>query len=406
MSTTTDKIVIREKIRFSMPSGSVDNIGQAEIRHLLPEKLPSDWRWETRIGGKGEFVGTLPKRIAKYFYQKNHTKLSSDLLGKIGSIMSAHTNSETEFIFDFTDTFDWSSGDFGDAGSCYWGCHSAAKDLLRDHGALAMRLYKDNKGYARAWLYPRNNGFVVFNGYGHETIQIARILASYLGLSYRKITLENNGDSSGAIWINGANGFVVDSEENVNSIECFDMDIEDDLTRCTDCGRYTDELTSVGGQDLCESCLSDRYFYCEDCNEYCVNDDAREIEGRYICESCLESYNQCDCCDKYFFEPLSKVDGKHVCEDCMDDTFSCDCCGKLRFDNKYNRIGDEDICDDCKDKYCSKCFKCGELHKKDDSIDIAGKDYCYNCKDCIGQMGLVGFNWADANRPTPIGRRQ
>jgi hypothetical protein len=387
---TENKIALHEEITFSLPSGIVDKVGQDEICNLLPDALPVDWKWECRIGGKGEYVGTLPKRIAKYFYQKYRTKLPSDLLGKIGSIMSAHTNNQNDYCFDFTNKFDWDSGDYGDRGSCYWGCHSSAKDLLQDNGALAMRFYNEGKGYARAWLYPRNSGYVVFNGYGLETIQISRILASYLGLSYRKITLENNGESSGTIWINGASGFIVDSEENVNSIECYDLGIENDSSCCTNCGHCTDELTNVGDDFLCENCLSDDYFYCEDCGEYCCNDDWNDVDGQGVCDSCLDNYFYCEICNKYHSADMVEVDGKSICSDCLDDeTFTCDCCENLRLNSYHNRIGDKVICDDCKDEYYSDCLICGGLHEKDDLTEIDGHDFCDDCKDCAGQRDLV-----------------
>ena len=76
----------------TLPSGRISESGIIAIKNLLLSKtnnydgLPTDWVWQMQVGGKGEYVGSLPKRIAKYYWQKHNVKFDSDFLGTLGSL--------------------------------------------------------------------------------------------------------------------------------------------------------------------------------------------------------------------------------------------------------------------------------------------------------------------------------
>ena len=389
----------------TLPSGRISETGKREINNMLSLPLPDDWVWQMQVGGKGEYVGSLPKRIAKYYWQKYKIKLDSDFLGTIGSIASQHTTKVNEFTFDIVNKFDWDAGDFGDGGSCYWGCREKARELLAENDGQAIRFFDDGRGFARAWIMPHPNGLVCFNGYGLELSQIAHILAFHRGESYRKISLSNNDTADGLIWINGGAGFLIGQESAINGATRHDLGIPSQC--CDDCGDYGENLTRVGNGDMvCEYCLENHYSYCDDCEEYyqdgteveggrCVcngcledysmcedcqeyhrNDDLTEVEGgKYVCDSCLTNYTFCNDCNTYFSETTEVEGGHYVCNDCLANYSQCSDCGD--YCRELTKVGDGDeVCDDCLANY-SQCDRCGDYHKTTEEVD--GKAYCEEC---------------------------
>ena len=370
---------------ITLPSGRISETGKREILSLLWNEtgdncipaLPDDFAWQMQVGGKGEYVGSLPKRIAKYYWQKFTVKLNSDFLGKIGSLASQHTTKIDEFTFDFTSEFNWDDGDFGDAGSCYWGCRSKARDLLSENGGQAIRFFNGEggarHGFARAWIMPHQDGLVCFNGYGMELSQIAHILAFHRGESYRKIRLANNDSADGLIWINGGSGFLIGQESAINGASRFDLHI--DSATCDNCGDFSAELTRVGnGNCLCESCMEE-YDYCDDCQEY--QRDCTNVDGRYVCESCLESYSMCEDCEEYH-ENTTEVSGeRYVCDECLKNYTLCHDCN-VYFSETQEVSGGHYVCNGCLENY-STCADCGEYVTE--TTEVNSGDYV--CEDCL-----------------------
>jgi formylmethanofuran dehydrogenase subunit E len=394
MSICTDRISFDEKTTLEVATGLISDAGRIEITEYLASldlpELPVNWDWHARVGGKGEYVGTFPKRVAKYYYQKHQRKLTSDQLGHIGSVMAKHTNRHNRYTFDFTDSFDWSAGDYGDSGSCYWGCRRGARKLLDESGALAIRFYDENDdGMARAWICRGNGLYYLFNGYGLETADIARIFAQYLGASYRQIDLANNGSDSGIIWINGGTGYAIGPEESVNGMSSYDLEIAEG-EKCADCGEYHDpeDMTYIDDHGyVCEDCLSD-YSYCEDCDCYYHNDDIHRVYGargweRYVCDSCLDNYSQCEHCEEYFHsDNVREIDGNCVCDKCVEngDYTICDDCGDWHHHNYVREVDGEWVCDDCLDSgEYSECSDCRDWHHNDKMTEVDGDSVCDRC---------------------------
>lgn len=393
------KQATRERVTFLVACGILGDVGIHEIRKLLDYvDFPANWQWKTQVGGKGEYVGSLSKRIAKFMYQEHKTKLSNDLLGKIGSVIGQHTNKQTEYTFDITKYFDWHSGDYGDSGSCYWGCRTLAREKLQDAGCLAIRFYdKEGCGYARAWLYPTDDEkkYIVFNGYGEESVNIARILSEFLSLSYRRITLENEGNDSGLIWINSGMGYAIGKEEDVNGFSYYDLKI--DASECTcdgcECSCDEDEMTSVGGgMRVCESCL-DSYSYCEDCDEYYIEStkvyyetNNGRISQKYVCDNCIGEYTKCEDCGDYFEKTITAHDDSgneiEICNGCMESGYSyCEDCDEIHHNLcEVIKDGNEQyVCESCRDENFTECADCGKYFDK--ICTIKGKHYCESCSE-------------------------
>ena len=364
-----------EKIRLVMPVGIINDEGRKEIDLILSSiplpPLPDWWDYKTQVSGKGEYVGSFCKRVAKYFYQTENKKINSDILGKIGDVMSKHTDTNSEYVLDYTQKFNWRAGDYGDEGSCFWGCHAAARETLEEYKAYAVRFYNATKipvkigdwtsayshGIARAWVCKERNFYVVFNGYGFETSDIARIMAYHLGLSYRKIELTNFGEKEGLIWINGSkdkgeeygSGFVIGPESLVHGMTEFDLSIEDTRSICISCGEVADSSCFYNDDIYCQSCFHDTFTLCEACEEYYYNDtmnECRSSDGRmWVCGDCMEDFIRCEYCGEYFLDDLiTNVDDDNICNTCLSNHYlPCDDC------LEYVRNSDitDGVCENC-----------------------------------------------------------
>lgn len=133
--------------------------------------------------------------------------------------------------------------------------------------------------------------------------------------------------------------------------------LKENFYQCDDCGNYVpkDEITQVGNSDhVCEACLQNNYSYCEECGEYERNEDMVYLDNwnKYVCEHCLENnYEKCYECGEYF--PSDEIhwsdDNDPYCEDCYCDTFtSCDDCGcEIYRNDAYEHDGYY---------YCSECY--------------------------------------------------
>jgi hypothetical protein len=107
-----------------------------------------------------------------------------------------------------------------------------------------------------------------------------------------------------------------------------------DCVYCSDCVIYCDcceEYVECGNThyirgygDVCDDCLEDNFTWCDECNEYCHNDEMTYVESteRDVCESCLEDlYTKCAECDEYFpNDDLNlTADGRWLCDDCYEE---------------------------------------------------------------------------------------
>lgn len=397
LDPTSSETFNTEKKTIRIPINGISRQGIYVAKELLYDwgkpSLPDDWEWQWKVNGKGEYVGTFPKRVAKYFYQQHKTKLSAEQLGVLGSKVAEHCERNALYEFDFTQCFDWDAGDFGDDGSCFWSCRTGAKEMLRENGAFAVRFYdSEDKGYARAWVVPINGNVVVFNGYGLESLQIARILSQNWGAYYKKTELSNNGSACGVLWINGRTGYVIGSQEDIDELGPLELGFtEMNNCRCENCGSSIDEGESYTANEetYCECCHDDLFFYCDDCDEDRHNDDYNEINSRAVCDSCLsDNYTVCDDCNEYTHDNdiTRGPDDKHRCEDChLEATQYCEACSSDRLADDFQEGPDgERRCWDCHESVVHACAECGDDHMKEDLHE--GPDSKDRCSDCHSDL--------------------
>lgn len=302
------KIVTLAPFTLETPAGGITERGMTELESYLINNgfgcLPSDFEpvWCTKRG-------TLPKRVQNHLFKTYKTKLTVEQISAIGNIAKAHTSEGKSYIMDFTKRINWQDGDFGDGGSCFWGDKHEAKSMLEEN-AYAVRAfrfrtlgvtdlkYHNLRGYARAWLAPiGEQRFIVFNGYGETALTFARLLSMLWKRTYKKISLTNNGDDGGTLWINGQN-YVIGTHEQIQAITHHDLGWDEPQRRrqCGMCEEYFDEDDGVGALN--------RYGYtetvCSDCAQHCEVCDYNYLyevlyhpdRRRYECLTCRSKAEQ------------------------------------------------------------------------------------------------------------------
>lgn len=317
--------------------------------------------------------GTFPKRLSKYLYDDYKIILTPRDLEQIGNIAKDNSSEQNKFYVDFTQEFNWNPGDFGDAGSCFWGGNSGAREMLSVNGAYAIRFFRPKiedpafgrrvfystfTGLARAWLVKENFGFVMFNGYGIVIQQIANILATGCNLYYRKIELRNEGDVTGLLWIGARNGssqghgWVIGDMLMVKDITEHDFQWEElDSESCEHCGTHIRQGDDwiIGDSVYCRDCFNDLGGTCSYCGESCYSDYLTTIStGEIYCDYCRDRH--CHRCDE---------------------------CGETFLDSKVNHLShlESNVCNDCLEAEYSVCENCGESYLHSDLTD----DLCEGC---------------------------
>jgi hypothetical protein len=280
------------------------------------------------VTGKGEYVGTFPKRVSKFYWQQSKIKTPQSFMQALGNLARQHSSDAISYSFDFTDSIDWQDGDYGDENSCYWGDHAPARKMLEDNNALAIRFYSGDKGIGRAWVAQLSDKrYIVFNGYGIEgdsTLKIAQIVSSWLGLGYKRIDLSNYGQTGGMLWINGTHGYLIGTSEQTAAMDSHDLQFDcEDCLSCDNCGDEINEdeaYYTPSGSSYCQSCFYDNYDYCAHCDETYYRDDMSYVEGiGEVCETCLNRrYEYCDRCGEYRKkDDFMRIKDELYCTDCQ-----------------------------------------------------------------------------------------
>lgn len=293
-------------------------------KYLNP--LPDDWNYQWVITGRGEYVGTFPKRVSKYYWQTYQLRCPNSFVAELGQIARRNSSDDSQYRIDFTDKLNWQAGDYGDSGSCLWGSNESGRDAMQENGVQAVRFYHGNgDGYGRAWLYKWRGLWLLWNGYGVKggTIGIARVLGQFWGMSYKKIYLSNQGNSGGQVYINGGRGFVIGQADKLTNLSRIDLGFET-LGTCDSCGYDIHEgenYVTPDGEDYCQDCFYEHYDYCVFCGETHYRETMYMTMPHYedVCENCLDRhYERCEGCEEYYRDSAIHVHKKgRYCEGCL-----------------------------------------------------------------------------------------
>lgn len=208
--------------------------------------------------------GSFVKRLQKVIYQKYNYKLPASLLNSIGDLISKNLPPEQSYYIDFVNKFDWNSGDFGDAGSCFWGGMRPGirNNMAKTNKFFAIRMFKRitgselkavtkcgttlyykepdgsvaYKGLGRAWLYKgiykrevskiltvSSDIYVLFNAYGPHLDKMSMVTSSVLKLEAKLVKASNNGYTTNTLYLNGGKGILMGEASVVKEIDNFDF---------------------------------------------------------------------------------------------------------------------------------------------------------------------------------------
>lgn len=360
----------------------------------------------TKAPGGPKYVGSFTKRFSKFQHQVAGINMPTEAISQVGNIFSKHSSGGGKHFLDFTKKINWTDGDFGDGGSCFWGCRSGAKDLLMDNGAYAVRLYRQNAyydskfdGIGRAFLLPHpdnSNVYVLFNAYGPLTYTtLARLIAYRHGLSYfAPANVSNNDTCEGVLYINSGRGALLGTVEDIaevtgdDSYPSVDFGIDesdyDERNPCSDCGDnvHPDEAySSPDGDTLCGYCFERNYFCCHHCNETYALEDSQEWRRRLWCNHCLEREGvvRCDCCDK-LSDDNRDVNGETICSSCFEDNYCfCEHCSDLVHNDEVTECDGDCYCTVCAAAQTVVCGECHERVLNENSESVNGKAVCNDC---------------------------
>lgn len=321
--------------------------------HVYESDLPGiRWHWLDERG-------TLPKRIAQVLH--NETGITDKTIPKkLGDLIRPHVPGLNTYHFEFTDKFNWTDGEFGDSGSCFWNEESYALDVLRTERCYAVLFYREGNrrnGYARAWIafadkdkkhirlrsgtsmYLHSPMAIIFNAYGMAGETIANVVAQYLKKEYALAKFTINDDTSGTVWINHndtingdgtheerfGKGFVIGSKNVTSVIEKIDLLWDSANNQCDICGkeRPPDAIRTFDGGKLCDACYEEYYAECSNCGkEFNVNFLTYRGYDKY-CDVCMRKLGtKCIFCSRREIEPELTA-GEFICHSCI---YACSVC--------------------------------------------------------------------------------
>src|SRR5690349_11332511 len=99
-------LTLDKRFTISLPLGSISEEGKRLISHYIHQQslrselwqaanpnatraylpdLPYEWAWEWVIKGRGEYVGTFPKRASKFYWQTHNLKCPTAFIQQLGN---------------------------------------------------------------------------------------------------------------------------------------------------------------------------------------------------------------------------------------------------------------------------------------------------------------------------------
>ncbi len=125
----------------------------------------------------------IGKAFASALYKQFKVSLPEDTKAKIGSLLSAVPDEDTEVVL--TLGCKGSARDYYNPDSCWWNGYARSRDVLEYNGGGALRAYnEDGTLIGRAWFLPYEDWIVVFNCYGDGNLQHAQTWASLINKAF------------------------------------------------------------------------------------------------------------------------------------------------------------------------------------------------------------------------------
>jgi hypothetical protein len=196
-------------------------------------------------------------------------------------------------------------------------------------------------------------------------------------------------------------GEVVRNEDVINydyNRYCEDCAERLGISRCYHCEEYDRELTVVGEEGVCDYCIDRYYTYCDECEEYVHDNDTCTVyidgDSKTICHDCRnDNYCICDKCKDYHHEDNITAVGTdsddNICDDCLERYYErCSDCDEF-VTKTYSTDEDTEVCEEClEDKYF-ECVTCGRTYKLENGMYSDEDNKCKECKEDEEQQEAV-----------------
>jgi len=331
---------------------------------------------------------SFAKRLAKQL-AKTGRKLSKSQIETINNIAEAGTTKpKSEWIAFDDDYLTGSAGNYGNSRSCWWqnGDYSAGRPSLHESGGYACRTFDAQGNFAggRCWIVPVPEGHLIFNAYGLQLKEFAKLLSSMWKCHYVSVDVDRPKD----IYINGDDGFILGMKEKLpRDSDTYAWDVEvidgdDGFVECDDCSERIDPhecYHDPNGNPVCESCYCERYTGCSRCGETFAIDDVIDCGGDWYCESCAErkGYRKCQDCDEWHDDCTDVCSGSRrewVCSDCLDNYACCETC------EEWMKSDDSEYCEADGCTYCSDCLPEEEEEETEGNEDKMHSSNLYFCE--------------------------
>lgn len=198
---------------------------------------------------------------------------------------------------------------------------------------------------------------------------------------------------------------VVEDFEGKNHFICNERCCENDFYEehgnsyvCENCGNRIDQdnIFSHDGENYCEDCFNELFFYCSNCDETYSNENGVWIDNiGSLCQECFdEKYFYCSACNEIeeIENGIETDNGSMICEDCYSNNyFTCSECDRIYTDNNLKEHDSEYYCKECFDKKFVECHDCSETFEIDETIEYNGDNFCKNCFAEIYTGLIQGF---------------
>jgi len=286
----------------------------------IEQYIGSDWL----VTGKGDYVGTFPKRVAKWLFKRHGVKLSASHLQTIGNLVSDHVSKDSADIylaFDQEYTEGSEARDYCHHDSCWWGeGRKGLREGFVKEGGWAIRQFDGYTPTSRCWIVwdKEHSCYVLFNAYGKTDLaNFSRNLSTAWGLSYSQASLYPDRDE---YFINSDKCYVIADPVTAEKLAGTELYVSwhkpiKPLIQCHCCCEHfpEDEADTARSADgivqVCPDCLPSHTHTCNRCYNRFV-DDAMSSTRQGYCIACSDYVNPCRCCN-------SQLTEQTYCESCV-----------------------------------------------------------------------------------------
>lgn len=287
------------------------------------------------VTGKGDYVGTFPKRLSRRLFKEYSIKVPPQVLQSIGNLLDPYIDRkecQVVLAFDQDYTGDSNPSDYCHGDSCWWGSGRAGvREGFALSGGYAIRQFEDAKPKSRCWIVWQEHlkVYVLMNAYGQlKLAEFARLLATAWGMSYAQKSIDavNLHDTDGkyvkrddgSYFINQNNCYVIGETADIEALRsCIDARFHEKFVKkiaCRCCSSlFSEDMAhhvAYVDEDIESKVCPNCSFCCYDCGIYRPTTQSVETQGKKICTKCASKYTKCRFCE-------SLVLGREACSGCM-----------------------------------------------------------------------------------------